>query len=308
MEQISMNMGQMIDIKEIVDKNVEILKLSKNSVENEFIPRCNNPFPSHEKLVEFVNYVRDICFLGYFDHVDEEVAEHKLKDAFYGIYEILPDQIYFGMTFSTEEECNLKTRSRELAVSFINKIPEIKRLLSTDVKAVFDNDPAAKNPNEVILCYPAIQAMLHHRIAHALFVLGIPILPRIVSEMAHSETGIDIHPGAHIGEYFSIDHGTGVVIGQTSIIGKHVCLYQGVTLGARSFTFDNDGKPIDLPRHPIIEDYVTIYSNATILGRITIGHHSIIGGNIWVTNSVPPHSRMIQQRAQSIAFTDGAGI
>lgn len=295
-------------IKDIVDRNVELLKSSEDSLENRYIPRCNFPFPSHEKLVEFVNYVRDICFHGYFEHVEEDVAEHKLRDNFHKIYNVLPDQIYFGMTFSLENDCDLKIRSRELAASFMNKIPEIKRLLATDVKAVFDNDPAARNTNEVILCYPAIRAMLHHRIAHALFVLGIPILPRIISEMAHSETGIDIHPGAHIGEYFSIDHGTGVVIGQTAIIGSHVCLYQGVTLGARSFTLDNEGKPIDLPRHPIIEDHVTIYSNATILGRITIGARSVIGGNIWVTYNVPPDSRIVQQQARDISFKDGAGI
>lgn len=301
-------MNSLKGIKEILDKNIELLKSSEDSLENMYIPRCNFPFPSHEKLVEFVNYVRDICFPGYFEHVEEDVAEHKLRDNFHKIYNVLPDQIYFGMTFSSENDGDMKARSRQLAVDFINKIPEIKRLLATDVKAVFDNDPAARNTNEVILCYPAIRAMLHHRIAHALFVLGIPILPRIVSEMAHSETGIDIHPGAHIGEYFSIDHGTGVVIGQTAIIGSHVCLYQGVTLGARSFTLDNEGKPIDLPRHPIIEDHVTIYSNATILGRITIGSRSVIGGNIWVTYNVPPNSRIVQQQARDLSFKDGAGI
>lgn len=301
-------MVQLKGIKEFVENNIEALKISQNDLSEQFIPACGNPAPSHDKLIEFVNNVRDICFLGYFEHVEEGVAEHKLRDCFYNIYNILPDQIYFGMTFSSEAKCNLQIRSRELAETFIHKIPEIKRLLATDVKAVFDNDPAADNVNEVVLCYPAIRAMLHHRIAHALFVLGIPILPRIIAEMAHSETGIDIHPGAHIGEYFSIDHGTGVVIGQTSIIGKHVCLYQGVTLGAKSFTLDNEGKPIDLPRHPIIEDNVTIYSNATILGRITIGHHSVVGGNIWVTNNIPPYSKIVQQRAQEVAFRDGAGI
>ena len=140
-------------------------------------------------------------------------------------------------------------------------------------------------------------AFLHQRVAHELFKLHVPVIPRIMTEMAHSYTGIDIHPGAQIGEYFSIDHGTGVVIGQTTIIGNHVRLYQGVTLGAKNFTLDEEGLPMDLPRHPIIEDEVTIYSNASVLGRITIGKGSIIGGNIWLTHSVPPFSKITQTHA-----------
>ena len=182
-------------------------------------------------------------------------------------------------------------------MDFINKIPHIKYLLSTDVKAILDGDPAAKSLSEIIFCYPAVHAILHQRVAHELLKLGVPVLPRIITEMAHSETGIDIHPGAQIGEYFSIDHGTGIVVGQTAIIGNHVRLYQGVTLGAKNFTLDEEGLPIDVPRHPIIEDYVTIYSNASILGRITIGKGSVIGGNIWLTHSVPPNSKVLQTRA-----------
>ena len=138
--------------------------------------------------------------------------------------------------------------------------------------------------------------MLYQRVAHELYKLGIPVLPRMITEVAHSKTGIDIHPGAEIGEYFAIDHGTGVVIGQTAIIGNHVRLYQGVTLGAKSFVLDDNGLPIDVPRHPIIEDNVTIYSNTSVLGRITIGEGSVIGGNIWLTHSVPPHSKILQSR------------
>ena len=136
----------------------------------------------------------------------------------------------------------------------------------------------------------------HQRIAHELYQLGVPVIPRIITEMAHSLTGIDIHPGAQIGEYFSIDHGTGIVIGQTAIIGNHVRLYQGVTLGAKNFTLDEQGLPMDLPRHPILEDEVIVYSNASILGRITIGKGSVIGGNIWLTHSVPPYSKLTQSR------------
>ena len=138
---------------------------------------------------------------------------------------------------------------------------------------------------------------MHQRVAHELFKLRVPVIPRIITEMAHSRTGIDIHPGAEIGAYFSIDHGTGVVVGQTAIIGNHVRLYQGVTLGAKNFTLDEEGLPMDVPRHPIIEDDVTIYSNASVLGRVTIGKGSVIGGNIWLTHSVPPYSKITQTRA-----------
>jgi serine O-acetyltransferase len=150
--------------------------------------------------------------------------------------------------------------------------------------------------------------MINYRVAHELLTMGIPVLPRIITESAHSSTGIDIHPGAKIGEYFSIDHGTGVVIGETCIIGNHVRLYQGVTLGAKGFKLDDKGMPMNVPRHPILEDYVIVYSNSTILGRITIGHHTIIGGNIWQVNSVPPYSRIIQKKAVTSSFSDGLGI
>lgn len=190
----------------------------------------------------------------------------------------------------------------------MNNLPEIKRILYTDVDAMFHSDPSVTSYSEIIFCYPVIQMMIHYRIAHALHQLGVPVLPRIITEMAHSKTGIDIHPGAQIGEYFSIDHGTGVVIGETCIIGDHVTLYQGVTLGAKSFSRDEDGNLLNVPRHPIIEDHVTVYSNSSILGRVTIGHHTIIGGNIWLTNNVGPYSRILQQKAISLSFVDGAGI
>lgn len=194
------------------------------------------------------------------------------------------------------------------AAAFVDRIPEISRLLHTDVEAIADNDPAVEDYTEIVLCYPGIKVMLHYRTAHELLLLGVPVAPRILTEMAHSATGIDIHPGAKIGEYFAIDHGTGIVVGATTVIGDHVMLYQGVTLGAKSFKYDADGNMLNVPRHPIIEDHVTVYSNASILGRITIGHHSVIGGNIWVTNDVPPYSRIQQSKAVDLAFQDGAGI
>ena len=197
----------------------------------------------------------------------------------------------------------------ELPEAFWAQVPEIKRLVHTDVDAVLHNDPAVTDRGEVILSYPLTQASLHFRTAHVLYQLGVPRIPRMLTELAHSRTGIDIHPAATIGEYFCIDHGTGVVIGETAIIGNHVMLYQGVTLGARNFTYDAAGHPLDLPRHPILEDHVTVFSNTSILGRVTIGHHTIVGGNVWLTHDVPPNSKVMQQKAvQSPSFTDGAGI
>ena len=195
------------------------------------------------------------------------------------------------------------------ADAFMERIPEIDRLLHTDVEAIADNDPAVEDRTEVVLCYPCIKVMLHYRTAHALLQLEIPVAPRLLTEMAHSATGIDIHPGAQIGEYFAIDHGTGVVIGATTVIGNHVMLYQGVTLGAKNFKYDPDGRPLNEPRHPILEDNVTVYANTTILGRVTIGHDTVVGGNVWLTHSVPPCSRILQSRAQQQPlFADGAGI
>jgi serine O-acetyltransferase len=227
------------------------------------------------------------------------------------LYNLLKRQIARGMQFCEDCDCSEEQilRSAEnLALQFIDQLPEVKRLLYTDVEAMFQSDPAATNYGEVIYCYPVMNTMTHYRIAHVLHLMEVPVIPRIITEQAHSRTGIDIHPGAKIGEYFAIDHGTGVVIGETAIIGNHVTLYQGVTLGAKSFRYDENGNMLNIPRHPIIEDHVTVYSNASILGRITIGHHSIIGGNIWVTNDVPPYSRIQQSKAVDLSFQGGLGI
>jgi serine O-acetyltransferase len=196
-----------------------------------------------------------------------------------------------------------------VADAFMDRIPEISRLLHTDVEAIADNDPAVTDRTEVVICYPGIKVMLHYRIAHELLLLGVPVAPRLLTEMAHSATGIDIHPGAKIGEHFAIDHGTGIVIGATTVIGNNVMLYQGVTLGAKNFKYDPNGRPIDEPRHPVLEDNVTVYANTTILGRVTIGHDTVVGGNVWLTHDVPPRSRILQTRAvEQPLFTDGAGI
>ena len=227
------------------------------------------------------------------------------------LYGLLAEQILSVQHFDIENNsaANASEKAAEVTRQFIGILSEIRKKLWTDVKAIYDGDPAAKNYGEIIFCYPSIRAMVNYRSAHTLLSLGVPLIPRIITEMAHSETGIDIHPGAHIGDYFSIDHGTGVVIGETCIIGSHVRLYQGVTLGAKKFALDEHGNPVkNLPRHPIIEDNVVIYSNANILGRITIGKNSVIGGNVWQTKSVPPNSRVLQQIAVESSFTDGLGI
>ena len=198
------------------------------------------------------------------------------------------------------------------AAQFIEMLPEMRRVLHTDVHATYCGDPAAVSTEEVIFCYPGLKAIINYRIAHALLTLGVPIIPRMISEIAHSETGIDIHPGATIGEHFSIDHGTGVVIGATAIIGNNVKLYQGVTLGAKSFPLDKDGNPIKgIPRHPILENDVIVYANATILGRITIGKGCVVGANVWVTKDMQPKTKKYRKEKQSlldIEFNNGTGI
>lgn len=182
---------------------------------------------------------------------------------------------------------------------FAQSLPALRALLDSDVEAAFLGDPAARSVDEVLICYPSMLAIIHHRLAHRLHALGAPLVARIISEIAHGETGIDIHPGATIGQSFFIDHGTGVVIGETAIVGDRVRLYQGVTLGARSFPADEKGRLEKAwPRHPIIEDDVVIYAGATILGRIIIGSRSVIGGNVWLTDSVPADSNVRQAKAQ----------
>jgi serine O-acetyltransferase len=295
---------------DLLDTTVKNL-LHSDMDEYQYIPVPKHPLPNVGKIEEIVEIVKAVLFAGFFGEAEivEPTREYYTKRYINRLYVLLNEQIYTSICFPSSCSDKMDQLSSELTIKFIDRLPEIKRLLSTDVKAVYDGDPAATNHEEVIFCYPAIRAMINYRIAHELLKMGIPVLPRIVTELAHSSTGIDIHPGAQIGEYFSIDHGTGVVIGETCVIGNHVRLYQGVTLGAKGFKLDDKGMPLNIPRHPVLEDYVIVYSNSTILGRITIGHHTIIGGNIWQVNSVPPYSRIIQKKAvTSSSFSDGLGI
>ena len=293
---------------DLIDKTVQKLTDICNS-DYRYIPMYDKQLPSVETVREIVDIIREIVFPGFFGTplVTERTLQYHVGVQCEKLYHLLFEQIYKALTFE-EQEIDSKVIAKEKTLLMIDLIPEIKRLMATDVKAIFDNDPAARNFGEIIFCYPAIKALLNYRIAHELFVLDIPIIPRIITEMAHTETGIDIHPGAVIGEYFSIDHGTGIVIGQTAIVGNHVTLYQGVTLGAKNFEYDKSGIPKDIPRHPILEDHVKVYSNSSILGRITIGRGTIVGGNIWLTHSVPPNSKITQTRALEDKFADGLGI
>lgn len=275
------------------------------------MPEGSAPMPSVDEVRQIVSLVKDVIFTDYFHkrQTDEQVRSYYIGVSMEELYKLLCRQIARGLQFCEEcTDADVQGKAEELALKFIDQLPEIKRLLYTDVEAMFQNDPAAVNYGEVIYCYPVVNTMTHYRTAHALHKMQVPVIPRIITEQAHSKTGIDIHPGATIGEYFAIDHGTGVVIGETTIIGNHVTLYQGVTLGAKSFRYDADGNMLNIPRHPIIEDNVTIYSNASILGRITIGHDSIIGGNIWVTHDVAPYSRIQQSKAVESSFEGGLGI
>lgn len=249
--------------------------------------------PSLQQLKRLMELVGYVIFPDYSDVPSWTNGEEAIRA-------ILAEQL---ATIAEISDC------AAIADEFVQALPEISRLLHTDAHAVMHNDPAVKSMQEVILCYPVVKVMIHYRAAHQLHKQNVPIIPRVITEMAHSATGIDIHPAAQIGEYFSIDHGTGVVIGATSIIGNHVMLYQGVTLGAKNFSYDANGVPIDKPRHPILEDHVTVYSNASILGRVRIGHHTVVGGNVWLTHDVPAHSRVLQSKAiEEPFFEDGAGI
>lgn len=298
------------EVNEVLLRNVAVLS-SHSEKEDGMMPEGSAPLPSVESVKKMVTLVKCILFSDYFHkrQPDEQIRAYYIGVNMEELYKLLNTQISRGLLFcSCMSESEALEKSQGLALQFIDQLPEVKRLLYTDVEAMFNNDPAATNYGEVIFCYPSLNAMTHYRIAHVLHTMGVPVIPRIITELAHSKTGIDIHPGARIGEYFSIDHGTGVVIGETTIIGNHVALYQGVTLGAKSFKYDEQGNMLNIPRHPILEDNVTVYSNASILGRITIGHDSVIGGNIWLTHDVPPHSRILQSKAVDVSFSGGLGI
>ena len=312
-------------------KNEEQMKATVRALANgESLARmCHlrlskEPLPQQNIIAEIITLSRSLLFPGFFSDCDVNSFNlefmigmqcERLKAALEN--QILAGFMLVGATTghtSDASSCSrassaasdasveaLRLKAETMAADFIANLPELRTVLHTDVEAMYLGDPAAVSYEEVIYCYPAIKAIINYRIAHQLYVQGVPVIPRMISEMAHSETGIDIHPGATIGKYFAIDHGTGVVIGATAIIGENVKIYQGVTLGAKSFTLDENNNHVKgIPRHPIIGDNVVIYSNATILGRITIGSNAVIGGNIWVTTDVADGEKLIQAKANNI--------
>jgi serine O-acetyltransferase len=255
--------------------------------------------PSCVGLRDVVDAMRSALFPGYFcvPGVPEDDVCGQTMAALEYVAAHLPDQIQRGFSLVTHPDGVTGDRAQNLTEEFLARLPRLQALLATDVEAAFDGDPAATCREETIASYPGVLAVTYYRLAHELHSLGIPLVPRMITELAHSQTGIDIHPGAQIGERFFIDHGTGVVIGETAIIGKGVRMYQGVTLGALSFPPDEHGNPIKgQPRHPIVEDDVTLYAGATILGRVTIGRGSVIGGGVWLTRSVAPETQLPMAR------------
>ena len=270
--------------------------------------RHNGPMPSVEILKDIIEELRSILFPGYFgrSEIKPETMNYYVGAALDRVSRFLSEQIKRGFCFECSEDVTKQCEecaeeALEITGKFISGLSGIRCLLAIDAAAAYEGDPAAKSLGETIFCYPSLRALCNYRIAHALFTLGVPLIPRIITELAHSETGIDIHPGAQIGKKFFMDHGTGIVIGETSIIGRNVRIYQGVTLGAKSFTLDENGRPVKgILRHPVVEDDVIIYSGATILGRVTIGKGAVIGGNVWLTRDVPPGTRVTQGNNENI--------
>jgi len=306
------------EIAEVLPRVVEALRTQSDALATPLRRTYRgHHMPSRSEIVTMVELLRSVFFPGFFGNRD--ITEGSLSFHAGAILDrvsvIMVDEVQRGLCFACErapaerapEEC--VAEARRITAQFLERLPEIRRLLALDALAAYEGDPAAPTPAEAIFCYPGVLALTSHRIAHELHRLGVPLIPRIINEDAHSRTGIDIHPGARIGEKLFIDHGTGVVIGETCVIGNRVRIYQGVTLGAKSFPLDEQGHPIKgIDRHPIIEDDVTIYSGATILGRVTIGAGSVIGGNVWLTRDVPSGSRISQARPTSQTFENGGGI
>ncbi len=271
--------------------------------------------PSRSELIDMVEKLRVVLFPGYYSGWDlsDEGLNYYVGATLDRVLHILQGQIKRGLCLFCDQDPDNWHGCDEVAhqhtFTFLERLPDLRRLLASDVEAAFAGDPAARSYEEIIYSYPGLRAITDHRLAHELYRLDVPLIPRIISEYAHAQTGIDIHPGATIGDHFFIDHGTGVVIGETSVIGRGVRIFQGVTLGAKSFPLDEDGNPIKgIARHPVVEDEVIIYSGATILGRITLGRGSVIGGNVWLTRSIAPGSHVSQSQARSLPFEDGAGI
>ncbi len=271
--------------------------------------------PSREAIAGVVTGLRAALFPWHFGAPDlsSDGLAYYVGRTLDASLSALRAQVSIGLLFECAHEeapcAACDRRSEAITHRFASRLPHLRHMLGSDARAAYEGDPAATSLHEPLFSYAGMTAITYHRIAHELHVLGVPLIPRIISELAHAATGIDIHPGARIGARFFIDHGTGVVIGETSIIGEHVRLYQGVTLGAKSFPTDERGNPIKgIARHPIVEDDVVIYAGATLLGRITIGRGSTVGGNVWLTESIPAKTHVSQALLRHDLFSDGGGI
>lgn len=262
--------------------------------------------PSRAALVDILDGLSAALFPTHHGRPDltDESIDYFVGDTLHSTLNQLVEQVRRNLFFTAEnnaaEDAELRRRAIDITRTFAGRLPAIRALLVSDLQAAYQGDPAATSLSEVLLCYPGMTAIIAHRFAHVFYELGSPLLARLIAEIAHSKTGIDIHPGAEIGPSFFIDHGTGVVIGETTVIGSHVRLYQHVTLGAKRFPADASGTLIKgNARHPIVEDDVVIYAGATLLGRITVGRGSTIGGNVWLTQSVPPDSNVFQAQMRN---------
>ena len=293
------------DLKQVVTELAGVRQRWRESQRRSTEPG-GRELPSREALAQIIDSLRGVLFPMRLGPVDlrQESEDFYVGHTLDSVLHALLVQVRLELQYAVrhqpyQDALGIDTDAIKLVHDFSRELPRIRSLLDADVLAAFHGDPAARSVDEVLLCYPGILAMIHHRLAHQLHVLGVPLLARIVAELAHGQTGIDIHPGATIGAGLFIDHGTGVVIGETAIIGERVRIYQAVTLGAKSFPTDASGKPIKgQPRHPIVEDDVVIYAGATVLGRVTIGRGASIGGNVWVTHSVPAFSHVTQAVAR----------
>ena len=255
--------------------------------------------PQSEEVLDVLEMLLEVLFPGYSGKyaftragLRFAIGEH-LNQIFRRLTDQVERAFAYRCTLKCCENCDCRRMAEDAVIALLQKLPDIREVLKTDVQAAMDGDPAAKSTDEVVIAYPGLKAIAIHRIAHELYAADVPLIPRVMGEYAHSLTGIDIHPGTRIGRSFFVDHGTGVVIGETAVLGDNVKLYQGVTLGALSFPKDERGRLLKgRKRHPNIEDHVTVYAGATILGNITVGHHSVIGGNVWLTESVPPYTKI----------------
>ncbi len=292
----------------------ELRAIRLKSLENR--QRRDHPpkLPSRKALAQIVENLGAVLFpnrLGLPDLNDEGI-DYFVGHTLDSVLRELNRQIALELQFVAEQNgwsSDVQAQAVQITRQFAAQLPTIRVLLDSDIQAAYEGDPAAHSPDEVLVCYPGITAAIHHRVAHVLYELGAPLVARVIAEVAHSATGIDIHPGAQIADSFFIDHGTGVVIGETAVIGSRVRVYQAVTLGAKRFDKDDNGMLVKgNARHPIVEDDVVIYAGATILGRITIGKGSTIGGNVWLTHSVPPNSHISQGQTRSGEIARGAGI